>query len=547
MKSKRQRAKEVLIKYCFLISAENQPLYHGRAGRENEDWQIDPDFDNSGNKTGNSNIGKIPALYTTTDYGVAEEFATERAYQKSGKAQVYQILPQKKGCYFLNCTFDASVLSDAEKREVQEAKQELLKEVSSKYVPVKFEERKIADLIQNNLQAWTKENEYWDCRYADNRINAIVSNSVVQQMWNNCSTEGMQGLRKFVERQVKAHATKLFLQYFRWDGIMIHFLKGDTKIKYNDQYYYLEPEYIKAWAVQNGIIGLKHNIYTATLDKDMESWTIFGTEYVERKETREERKARQIKTYSSLAVESADFMSDPQMKEFFENASPEEIMRFVYSNPQLKEFYQKDAGNWERWSVASHTVAVVDFYQKNYQQLLPPELQAFMNVVLLTHDIGKGYKWEYGGQKKAHLAKSPVLYQALGVKEKYQGLIDFIITDSQEYTSQYYFDKSSYYAHTKQQVATLKQQLIKQFLSRCKEELKKVIDREPTEDEVQAIMNICMILQNSDSAAYTRFAKVKTGSSYSYAGNESFTKSFKKNKYKVWALRTYEDDMASGI
>ena len=73
----KEEAKQYLVQIGYLIPAEQQPLYHGRAGSENDGWEVNPDFDNSGNKTGNANIGKVPALYTTDDYELAKEFALE--------------------------------------------------------------------------------------------------------------------------------------------------------------------------------------------------------------------------------------------------------------------------------------------------------------------------------------------------------------------------------------------------------------------------------------------------------------------------------------
>ena len=54
-----------------------------------------------------------------------------------------------------------------------------------------------------------------------------------------------------------------------------------------------------------------------------------------------------------------------------------------------------------------------------------------------------------------------------------------------------------------------------------------VLDRDVSLEEANVLSSVCFCLQNSDSGAYTRYAKVKnSGGIYSHGGNDSFTGSF---------------------
>ena len=544
----KKEAKEYLVQIGYLIPAEQQPLYHGRAGYENDNWEVDPHFDNSGNNTGNANIGKVPALYTADDYNLAREFALERTYEGQ-EPQVHQVTPRRKGYYILNCYFEEHKVPKDKIQKFVECKKVLLKDPATKYAPVSFEEREIADVIQANLDLWTQEEGYWPCDLVDRRINNFVESQDFLNLWNKKFSSGKEGFRKFVEKLVKVHSTKLAMRYFGWKYFIQEYIGGKDYIYGTDykKLAYFDPEYVRNWAIQNGIIGAKHWVDSATVGKEIDSYTIFGIEKIKTKKARDEASERDKMIYSSLGFEVSGLLKDPNMKEFFENATPEEMMRYAYENPALKELYSKDAGNWEKWSVASHTVATIDFYQKNYQMILPIEFQPLMNVALLAHDIGKGCRREYGGQKQANLEKAKILYDIIGVEPQFRGLLNFIIGDSQEYTGRYYFDRSYYRNHTKKEIAAEKKKIWADFTNRCRQELSKTLKREATDAEVLAFRMVCDILQHCDSGAYTRYAKVKTGSIYSYAGNDNFTASFKRNKNGVLVLRNYEDDLASMI
>ena len=66
------------------------------------------------------------------------------------------------------------------------------------------------------------------------------------------------------------------------------------------------------------------------------------------------------------------------------------------------------------------------------------------------------------------------------------------------------------------------------MITRCSQELKKVLGRELTKDEIRGLIGICKTVLTCDGGAYTRYAvtRDKKGGYYYRNGNDRFTKSF---------------------
>jgi hypothetical protein len=107
-----------------------------------------------------------------------------------------------------------------------------------------------------------------------------------------------------------------------------------------------------------------------------------------------------------------------------------------------------------------------------------------------------------------------VFYDALDIPKPMQELMLFIINGSQDFTTDYYVNKN-----------VVAEYMLKQ---KCNEKLMQCCGKSG-EDMVEGLASICKILQNCDSAAYTRYAvtKDKDTGVYYWNGNNTFTKGFK--------------------
>lgn len=89
--AERLKAIDALVDLGIVTRLSDMELYHGRAAVRGERWQIDPEFANGGNDSGNHNINARPTLYTGTR-DVARRFAEMRSFGRlSSKAEVHQV------------------------------------------------------------------------------------------------------------------------------------------------------------------------------------------------------------------------------------------------------------------------------------------------------------------------------------------------------------------------------------------------------------------------------------------------------------------------
>ena len=141
-----------------------------------------------------------------------------------------------------------------------------------------------------------------------------------------------------------------------------------------------------------------------------------------------------------------------------------------------------------------------------------------MKIAILAHDFGKGYaKEKYINQKRGTLEKVPVLYNALEIPENFRDLINWIIIDSQEFTTNIALNKGN---KTTNFIA-LKNGGSKAF--------ENAFGKTPTQNELYALINVCCTLQTCDSGSYTRYASVAEGDQNIGGMNDYFTESFSFN------------------
>jgi hypothetical protein len=115
------------------------------------------------------------------------------------------------------------------------------------------------------------------------------------------------------------------------------------------------------------------------------------------------------------------------------------------------------------------------------------------------------------GQKEENRRFATKLFDKLGMSAESATLAHFIIGEGQEYTSDYYVKKNP--------------QAMPQLLEACKKELTVTYGREPTKAEIDALCNMCRVVQTCDSGAYTRYAVTRDSQDgfYYHNGNDRFT------------------------
>ena len=96
---KEQECISFLKKIGFFVDYNNQPLYHGRTKTADElEWEVDRNFNNSANNTGNNNVNAVPVL-SVSNKETASEFAKKRSEALNAEnAEVVRIVSSKEDC-----------------------------------------------------------------------------------------------------------------------------------------------------------------------------------------------------------------------------------------------------------------------------------------------------------------------------------------------------------------------------------------------------------------------------------------------------------------
>lgn len=516
-----KRARETLIKYGLLLRVSDLDLYHGRVKKDGEkEWEVDPNFDNAGNNTGNHNINKRAALSTGT-FMIAAEFADARAKKIRGVAkrrgenikeftpEIHKIVSSDNEAVIINNTFSFSALSDEQKIEIKEAVKVMRNFGTSELLPYPFEERNNHKVIIDIVKSYMSH------------VNRTLLNEKDIKVISDKLKEKRPDIDScFVHEIVCAMNTKNLLNVYSGNirGVSELFLDSgeDTKFETADGYP-LSQAYYSAWLANNHIIGLYRNVYSATLnDKKIDSFAFFDLDKVNTQKAVGERYQSIMDNYGEIAQLVDSFDLSKNMCSFLEKSTPEETMAKFRTKKFCNDLFKLDSGVWEGFTVGEHTETTLRIFADTYEDNMPKELIPFVKLALVSHDIGKGmqYKEPNLNHKEINNKYAKILFEGLNIPSEVQDMLLFVIGDSQTYTTDYFVIKNA--------------KAIDNLKISASEMLKMSLKRQPTEKEIDGLVEVCKIMQTCDSGAYTRYAITrKEGTNeYYYNGNDRFTLAF---------------------
>lgn len=543
---KKLDAIQTLIRVGLLIPASAFTLFHGRVG-DGSEWEVDPGFDNSGNKTGNHNISKVSTLYTAMDKESAQAYADWHASHEGGIPEVHEMGIVDQDALIFNRMFKVNNLSPEDRSAYYYALDILTNEPPTKYCPVNFEYRKsyapiIDQMIRNSFPLDTPIAFSLMKDFSQKVLAAISPKSEAEK----------NAVLLLATSMLEAEATRRALKHDPVAMVTRYLSRDPCKVAYAQTRSGkfigtpISNNYLKNWLKDLNVIGSQTEVDSRV--GDIVAVGIFDLHQISKKQTAHKKQQAMHQKYDGLSQEMKDLIPDEALKTLLIEGSPEEILRSMYTSEKIKGLYDLSTGVWEGWNVAKHTMSLIEFFDQNYSHLFTKEMYPLIKLAFLTHDIGKGKREIFHGrQHEANAYYSQVLLDEVGVPKKYHDLIKFIITESQDYTEQYYLQepvkkyKDGKVSYDKETTITQKEQLLKQLSEKSIMQLEKAFGRTPTPEEVTALMSVCSILQHCDSAAYTRYACVKDSVGiYCHAGNDRFTKSFVL-KDGIPFLKTYED------
>lgn len=522
MNIKTSNALAYLVHLGYLIPFKKLNLYHGRAKPKSETrkWRVFSNFNNAGDATGNRNLNKIPTLYLA-EKPVAQQFAKVRANESGAEPEIHKIVAFKDDALLFNKQFNFSKLTKGQKQSLSYAIEDLLVHDVSELSPVKFENRKYYVRTEEYIRKYLKKSRKRFVSYED--INTI--------------TQDLKDVPTNLIKQIAGTMNVTELMRTNLYTCIKSFLAYSNRLKSQDENIFpIEWSAIANWLEKYNIIGVKDLIVSATINKTVEAYSIFDEEKINTENFVNQRKQVLNRKFNDFSSVIKDFSKNSIVCKGFEDFSPEEIMKFIKSNPKYKKLYDLDAGLWEGFSIGEHTETTLRVLEDSYKNELPKEMKPFMSVVLLAHDLGKGVAIKNGCS--VYLETQNYIQELcndLKINDKSKKLMEFLILESQNYTTDYYFRKNK--------------DSFNQLIFKSKQVLKETTGEKPTNGMVEALCSLAVILQTCDSGAYTRYGITRDQeNNFKYFnGNDRFTASMKEptdlRRKKQRLIRPNDDEL----
>lgn len=387
-----KNAIEYLKQIGLLIPMSKLTLYHGRCNRDNTEWQVRSDVDNSGK--GTLNVHKIPALSTTEDLSIAQDFANTRTEGHGGTAECHQILADNPNALIFDTNAQISQTPEERKQLIKSIK--LLSPTALEGAPLNFENRKI-------LEGFSYKNFQTDNSLAitfdeEKTASDFMTPLSDMQMIANKTQLDLKTVTQIAGAINAKTLLQLFPKYLVHDFV---FTSHDTfEVPLSEKTTQTVPinrEYIAAWLKHNNIIGAKGTVRSVTINKVIESITLFDLNNINTKKVIEGKHEKRAELLGKLAAELHKALSQSP-----EKTSPivELLLKNFYIKPQniideakkvqgYENLFNEDAGNWEKYTIGQHIETVLRAFDYNYADKIPAELLPFMRLTLLTHDLGK--------------------------------------------------------------------------------------------------------------------------------------------------------------
>jgi len=527
---KRQKAIETLARLGVVKYVKDMNLYHGRAG-DGKDWEVVPNFNNAGNATGNSNINKVSGLYTGS-IDTAQKFANARAYKPYQNAEVHKIVSNDEDAIVFDFLFDKKSLSEDEKKEYLDAMEILTKFGLTAAKPLKYEYRQSWDIIIKKFKEY--QQKYKTSMLSNNHVEDIIEELKQDKNIQKIFQLNGKELKKFVYGLVGSYNARFLLEQALPRRILSLYTKGEKVIKLKnddgvESEYTIDHEYISAWCSANHVVGIRQNAWSATIFEDIQVCHLFDTKKIMSEKQRGLMYAKMLDRYGQITA-SLEHIVEDDTEKLFKKGSAKEVLKYMKQDSECEQLYGMSSYIWEGWNIGQHTQAVIDFFDNYYTEQVPEGLRPFIKVCMLAHDIGKGHaRRENKSQKEMNIKYSEAVFNALNISSKYRKLIKFIITDSQTFTTDILMGRGD------------KKDLLSKLKKSCEEAFIIAFGRIPSRRELSGLSRICIILQECDSGAYTRYAKIEDDRKVVGGANDRFTQSFELNPRNDPRLKSFRD------
>ncbi len=543
-----KNAIDTLIDLGLIVKFDDSlELYHGRVGKKGEEWSVDPNFSNAENSTGNLNVNSVDAL-NASDKETAENFANARTLvaiaqgenKNSIEPQVHRIVADGEAYIFAYKTIDPK-----DQQKVEDAMLTLLGTNLSRLSPVSYEDRMMGGRIYSVIKEYLSKSkqailtaeatkEIARQLTSEENLRAMFSDINIPYLGDGGTLESH--VKNLVYQIAGAVNTKYALlknpavvldryvlgDHETTDGLELWRVPVRQNVDGKDvtikTFLPMSSAFVSSLLDSSNIVGYRQRIASVTVGRNIDSYFLFDKERINTEKVIGDKQRRIVEEYENLEALCKNIFAKSKKKnkdlfDVLENGTTEEIMDYVSSMKSLAPFYEKRSGVWEGFTIKEHTESVLRWFDTNYKNALPKNVETFMKICILSHDIGKGVAYENGiMQSEANRRYAPLAFDTLGLDKRLSRLGQYIIGDSQKKTTLYYIRRQ--------------EDAKKEFTAEAKSILGDYLGDDPTPEEIEGLWQLCSILQNCDSGSYTRRGITRKSTGYHKNANFQFTASF---------------------
>jgi hypothetical protein len=322
--------------------------------------------------------------------------------------------------------------------------------------------------------------------------------------------------------------------------LLREFLQNKSRIIINGRRIPISQEYFVNYMRELGIIGVKRDLNSGrNVDVSDNSKGrigsfspifLFDLSDVDTKERNEARQETRFRIFGNIALRMNGLLHGKEMPQkdgvidtLERNlyASPHEIVESAKKSvPWARYTYEKDAGNWEHYSLQEHTETTLRIFEDNFADKLPAGLLPAARLALLVHDLGKPASAEVHGDTKQQ-AEYNAFYAARflkdsGVNTQTSKLVMDLIGRGMHAAGGYAKDQDK--------------PSLKDLRAMSKEIARDNFGEAKLSQNADGVFDLLMSLQTCDSGAYSRMARTRrtteNGQTITFRNHGTLDKSF---------------------
>jgi len=412
------------------------------------------------------------------------------------RPEIHNIVAADSDATVLDFGFDASTLSEADAKRYEAALETLFRQTPiTEGSPLSFNDRHATAPLANAVRQ---------------RGNFVIADSDVSQLAKEAAVSEQTALQ-FVSAYNAGQISRVRPSY------LIHSLlksKEDISVDELDvngekQKVPINLEYVQRYLRNAHIFGVKQNISSATLGRDIVSVSLLDLEKTSTETGLQAERAGIWQKLGGLAAELSQVAVSERVSEQHPllrlltdpHAKPQKLVDAAKQVEGYDKIFDGDAGNWEGFTLAEHTETVLRNFDESFADKVPVELIAPMRLAILSHDVGKPIAAANGdkhNQKQYNVVQADDFLTKLGVEDKMKNLLIAMIGDGEELAFRTAIRREGEPA----------EKAMQEFAVRTLREFNG--GEEVSDAQIESFTEMCKMLQVSDGGAYTSMAVTRS-------------------------------------